>query len=60
MTLTVKFLKTDLIENYPGFPEGKPGWRLGERFEKQAVRFGARVLLEPVESVDLLQSPLFG
>ena len=57
MTLYGQVSQTDLIENYPGFPEGITGMELGERFEKQAVRFGARVLPEPVESVDLLQSP---
>ncbi|HAE86057.1 MAG TPA: thioredoxin-disulfide reductase [Anaerolineaceae bacterium] len=57
MTLYGQVSQTDLIENYPGFPEGITGMELGERFEKHAVRFGARVLPEPVESVDLLQSP---
>ena len=57
MTLYGQVSQTDLIENYPGFPEGITGMELGERFEKQAVRFGARVLPEPVESVNLLQSP---
>ena len=57
MTLYGQVSQTDLIENYPGFPEGIAGMELGERFEKQAVRFGARVLPEPVESVNLLQSP---
>ena len=57
MTLYGQVSQTDLIENYPGFPEGITGMELGERLEKQAARFGARVLIEPVESVDLLQSP---
>jgi thioredoxin reductase (NADPH) len=57
MTLYGQVSQTDLIENYPGFPEGITGMELGERFEKHAVRFGARVLPEPVESVNLLQSP---
>ena len=57
MSLYGQVSQTDLIENYPGFPEGITGMELGERFEKQAVRFGARVLPEPVESVNLLQSP---
>jgi len=30
---------------------------LGERLEKQAVRFGARIFIEPVESIDLQQKP---
>ena len=57
MTLYGQVSQTDLIENYPGFPEGITGMELGERLEKQATRFGARILTEPVESVDILQSP---
>ena len=32
---------TDLIENYPGIPEGINGFDLIERFKKQARQFGA-------------------
>jgi thioredoxin reductase (NADPH) len=31
---------TDLIENYPGIPEGANGFELVERFKKQALQFG--------------------
>lgn len=48
---------TDLIENYPGFPEGIHGIDFGERLEQQAKRFGARILTEPVESVILTEKP---
>ena len=57
MTLYGQVSQTDLIENYPGFPEGITGMELGERLEKQAVRFGARIFIEPVESIDLQQKP---
>lgn len=48
---------TNTIENYPGFPEGIGGSELGESFQKQAERFGARVEFETVTGVDLSQKP---
>lgn len=34
---------TDVVDNYPGFPEGVEGLKLAEQLEKQAERFGAHV-----------------
>ena len=48
---------THIIENYPGFPEGVGGAELGELFQKQAERFGARVEFDTAESVDFSQRP---
>jgi thioredoxin reductase (NADPH) len=48
---------TDTIENYPGFPDGVGGAELGELFQKQAEKFGARVVYEPAKSVNLKQTP---
>jgi len=48
---------THTIENYPGFPEGIGGAQLGELFQKQAERFGARVEFETATAVDLSQRP---
>src|SRR5512143_716014 len=48
---------TYTIENYPGFPEGVGGAQLGELFQKQAERFGARVLFDNANSVDLSKRP---
>lgn len=45
------------IENYPGFPEGMGGAELGELFQKQAERFGAKVELDSAQSVDLSARP---
>lgn len=35
-----QMMTTDLIENYPGFPEGVTGFDLADRMRKQAERFG--------------------
>ena len=48
---------THTIENYPGFPEGVGGSELGELFQKQAERFGAKVEFDSAQSVDLSQRP---
>lgn len=48
---------THVIENYPGFPEGVGGLKLGELFQQQAERFGARFDFETATSVDLSQRP---
>ena len=42
---------TDLIENYPGIPEGISGFDLIERFKKQADQFGLEVLSKDVISI---------
>ena len=34
---------TDVIDNYPGFPEGIEGLKLAGQLEKQAERFGAHI-----------------
>ncbi|MFZ1946373.1 MAG: thioredoxin-disulfide reductase [bacterium] len=39
---------TDLIENYPGFPEGISGMDLGTRMLEQASRHGARLVTAAV------------
>lgn len=48
---------TYTIENYPGFPDGIGGSQLGELFQKQAERFGARVEFDTATEVDLSQRP---
>lgn len=48
---------THTIENYPGFPDGVGGAELGELFQKQAERFGAKVEFETANSVDLSTRP---
>jgi thioredoxin reductase (NADPH) len=48
---------TNSIENYPGFPDGVGGLQLGELFQKQAERFGARFEFETALEVDLTEHP---
>lgn len=48
---------TFTIENYPGFPEGVGGAELGELFQKQAERFGAKVEFDSAYSVELSSRP---
>ncbi len=46
---------TDLIENYPGFPEGIKGMDLMKKFKKQAEKFGVRINeLEGVKKIEPL------
>jgi len=44
---------TNDLENFPGFPDGVSGFEMYQLFEKQAVRFGAEMLYDVVQSVDL-------
>ncbi|HWS23994.1 MAG TPA: thioredoxin-disulfide reductase [Anaerolineales bacterium] len=48
---------THTIENYPGFPDGVGGSELGELFQRQAERFGAKVEFDIANSVDFNQRP---
>jgi thioredoxin reductase (NADPH) len=48
---------TNIIENYPGFPEGVGGQQLGDLFQKQAENFGARIEFDTASEVDLSTRP---
>jgi len=45
----------ELVENYPGFPEGISGFDIGERMSQQASKFGLETLSAEVTGVDLLK-----
>jgi thioredoxin reductase (NADPH) len=42
---------TDMIDNYPGFPDGIEGLTLSGYFEKQAERFGAQIEFGEVSAI---------
>jgi len=48
-----QMITTDLIENYPGFPEGITGAELSRLMEEQAKRFGMETVTEEVVEVSL-------
>jgi thioredoxin reductase (NADPH) len=48
---------TNTIENYPGFPDGVGGAELGELFQKQSEKFGARYEFDAVTEVVLSKQP---
>ncbi|HMD56885.1 MAG TPA: thioredoxin-disulfide reductase [Solirubrobacteraceae bacterium] len=49
--------QTTDVENYPGFPEGIMGPEMMTKFREQAERFGARLLTEQADRVELGKEP---
>jgi thioredoxin reductase (NADPH) len=43
-----QMMTTDMVENYPGFPEGISGFELSDRMRKQAERFGLEIRTQEV------------
>ena len=42
---------TDMVDNYPGFPEGVEGMKLADQLQQQATRFGAKFEYGEVSSI---------
>ena len=48
-----KVVNAELIENYPGFPQGISGYDLTDLMHQQATKFGVETLIAEVTSIDL-------
>ncbi len=46
-------VNAELVENYPGFPEGISGYDLTELMQRQATKFGLEILTAEVTGVEL-------
>jgi thioredoxin reductase (NADPH) len=44
---------SELVENFPGFPDGVNGFDLAQLFQRQAEKFGAKVINEDVTSLSV-------
>lgn len=52
-----QLMTTTEIENFPGFSNGLMGPELITEMRKQAVKFGAEMILEDVDSIDMSSKP---
>ena len=54
-----QLITTTDVENYPGFPNGIGGVELMDKFEKQALNFGTRVLSKSAVSINCSPDNIF-
>ena len=52
-----QLMLTTEVENYPGFPEGVTGPDMMQMFQKQAERFGTRVVMQDIVNCDFSSRP---
>jgi thioredoxin reductase (NADPH) len=50
---------TDIVENFPGFPDGINGFDLGQLMLQQAEKFGAEMAYEGVDSLERTEDGRF-
>jgi len=48
-----QIINAELVENYPGFPQGISGAELGSLMEQQATKYGLEITMADVEGVEL-------
>ena len=53
-----QIINTDIIENYPGFPNGITGTDLIAATEEQASKFGLDYAFNPVTGIDVSRRPM--
>ncbi|HEA47500.1 MAG TPA: FAD-binding protein [bacterium] len=44
---------TEIIENYPGFPQGIPGPELMRKMKEQAIKIGLEIISEEVIEIEV-------
>lgn len=48
-----QIINAELVENYPGFPQGISGAELGSLMEQQATKYGLEIIMAEVERVEV-------
>ncbi len=49
-------VNVESIEDFPGFPNGVPGYELGPLMQEQAAKYGAEFQMAEVESIEAVES----